>query len=397
MFHSIEEAVADLREGKIVIVVDDEDRENEGDFVALAEGITPETINFMVTHGRGLVCTPISEEIAMKLDLSPMVAANTDSHGTAFTISVDHKSTTTGISAQERAATVRELVNGDSVPSDFKRPGHIFPLIGKKGGVLRRAGHTEAAIDLANMAGSQSAGVICEIMKEDGTMARVPELVELAKQHNMKLITIKDLITYRNKTEQMVKREVEINLPTEFGDFKAIGFSNVLDEKEHVALVKGEINSDEPVLVRVHSECLTGDVFGSARCDCGPQLHAALSQIEKAGSGVLLYMRQEGRGIGLINKMKAYKLQEEGLDTVEANEQLGFAPDLRDYGIGAQILKELGISKMKLLTNNPRKIAGLKGYDLEVTDRVALQMPHNENNEDYLKTKKSKLGHMLHF
>lgn len=397
MFHSIEEAVADLKEGKIVIVVDDEDRENEGDFVALAEGITPETINFMVTHGRGLVCTPISEEIALKLDLSPMVVANTDSHGTAFTISVDHISTTTGISAQERASTVRELVNADSLPSDFKRPGHIFPLIGKNGGVLRRAGHTEAAIDLAQMAGSKSAGVICEIMKEDGTMARVPELVELAKQHNMKLITIKDLITYRNKTEQMVKREVEINLPTEFGDFKAIGFSNVLDEKEHVALVKGEVVTGEPVLVRVHSECLTGDVFGSARCDCGSQLHAALSQIEKEGRGVLLYMRQEGRGIGLINKMKAYKLQEEGLDTVEANEQLGFAPDLRDYGIGAQILKDLGISKMKLLTNNPRKIAGLKGYDLEVTDRVALQMPHNKNNEDYLKTKKSKLGHMLHF
>ncbi|MBN3553388.1 bifunctional 3,4-dihydroxy-2-butanone-4-phosphate synthase/GTP cyclohydrolase II [Fictibacillus nanhaiensis] len=397
MFHSIEEAVADLKEGKIVIVVDDEDRENEGDFVALADGITPETINFMVTHGRGLVCTPISEEIAIKLDLSPMVTTNTDSHGTAFTISVDHISTTTGISAQERAATVRELVNVDSMPSDFKRPGHIFPLIGKKGGVLRRAGHTEAAIDLAQMAGSKSAGVICEIMKEDGTMARVPELVELAKQHNMRLITIKDLITYRNKTEQMVKREVEINLPTEFGDFKAIGFSNVLDEKEHVALVKGDVTTGEPVLVRVHSECLTGDVFGSARCDCGSQLHAALSQIEKEGRGVLLYMRQEGRGIGLINKMKAYKLQEEGLDTVEANEQLGFAPDLRDYGIGAQILKDLGISKMKLLTNNPRKIAGLKGYDLEVTDRVALQMPHNKNNEDYLKTKKSKLGHMLHF
>ncbi|OOE13047.1 bifunctional 3,4-dihydroxy-2-butanone-4-phosphate synthase/GTP cyclohydrolase II [Fictibacillus arsenicus] len=397
MFHSIEEAVEDLKAGKIVIVVDDEDRENEGDFVALAEGITAESINFMVTHGRGLVCTPISEEIAVKLDLSPMVAANTDSHGTAFTISVDHVSTTTGISAQERAATVRELVNQDSVPSDFKRPGHIFPLIGKKGGVLRRAGHTEAAIDLAKMAGSKSAGVICEIMKEDGTMARVPELVELAKQHNMKLITIKDLITYRNKTEQMVKREVEINLPTEYGDFKAAGFSNVLDNKEHVALIKGNISDGEPVLVRVHSECLTGDVFGSNRCDCGPQLHAALSQIEKEGRGVLLYMRQEGRGIGLINKMKAYKLQEEGLDTVEANEQLGFAPDLRDYGIGAQILKDLGINKMKLLTNNPRKIAGLKGYDLEVTERVALQMPHNESNEDYLKTKKSKLGHMLHF
>jgi 3,4-dihydroxy 2-butanone 4-phosphate synthase / GTP cyclohydrolase II len=397
MFHSIEEAVEDLKAGKIVIVVDDEDRENEGDFVALAEGITAESINFMVTHGRGLVCTPISEKIAIKLDLSPMVAANTDSHGTAFTISVDHVSTTTGISAQERAATVRELVNEDSGPSDFKRPGHIFPLIGKKGGVLRRAGHTEAAIDLAKMAGSKSAGVICEIMKEDGTMARVPELVELAKQHNMKLITIKDLITYRNRTEQMVKREVEINLPTEYGDFKAVGFSNILDNKEHVALVKGDISDGEAVLVRVHSECLTGDVFGSNRCDCGPQLHAALSQIEKEGRGVLLYMRQEGRGIGLINKMKAYKLQEEGLDTVEANEQLGFAPDLRDYGIGAQILKDLGINKMKLLTNNPRKIAGLKGYDLEVTERVALQMPHNESNEDYLKTKKSKLGHMLHF
>ncbi|WNB91486.1 bifunctional 3,4-dihydroxy-2-butanone-4-phosphate synthase/GTP cyclohydrolase II [Bacillus sp. NEB1478] len=397
MFHSIEEAVADLKAGKIIIVVDDEDRENEGDFIALAEGITPESINFMVTHGRGLVCTPISEEIASRLDLTPMVAANTDSHGTAFTISVDHISTTTGISAQERATTVRELVNSESVSADFKRPGHVFPLIGKKGGVLRRAGHTEAAIDLANMAGSKSAGVICEIMKEDGTMARVPELIELAKKHEMKLITIKDLITYRNKTEQMVKREVEITLPTEFGEFKAIGFSNAVDDKEHVALVKGDIAGDEPVLVRVHSECLTGDVFSSHRCDCGPQLHAALRQIEQAGSGVLLYMRQEGRGIGLINKMRAYKLQEQGLDTVEANEQLGFAPDLRDYGIGAQILKELGINKMKLLTNNPRKIAGLKGYDLEVTDRVPLQMPHNENNENYLKTKKSKLGHMLHF
>jgi 3,4-dihydroxy 2-butanone 4-phosphate synthase / GTP cyclohydrolase II len=397
MFHSIEEAIADLKAGKIVIVVDDEDRENEGDFVALAEGVTAETINFMVTHGRGLVCTPVSEEIASKLNLAPMVAQNTDSHGTAFTISVDHISTTTGISAQERAETVRELVNDESVPSDFKRPGHVFPLIGKTGGVLRRAGHTEAAIDLAKLADSKPAGVICEIMKADGTMARVPELIELAEQFNMKLITIKDLITYRNKTEQMVKKEVEIHLPTEFGDFKAIGFSNVLDDKEHVALVKGEIDEHEPVLVRVHSECMTGDVFGSNRCDCRPQLHAALSQIEKEGRGVLLYMRQEGRGIGLINKMRAYKLQEQGFDTVEANEQLGFAPDLREYGIGAQILKELGIKKMKLLTNNPRKIAGLKGYDLEVTERVALQLPHHENNADYLKTKKSKLGHMLHF
>lgn len=397
MFHSIEDAVKDLLEGKPVIVVDDEDRENEGDFVAIAEKVTAETVNFMAKHGRGLICAPIDEEIAAKLDLSPMVSHNTDPHGTAFTISIDHMTTTTGISALERAITIQKMVDGESKGTDFKRPGHIFPLIAKKGGVLQRAGHTEAAVDLAVLAGAKPAGMICEIMNEDGSMARVPELHKLAEEHGLKFITIKDLIQYRNKKEKLVNKEVEIKLPTEYGEFRAIGFTNLLDDKEHVALVKGTIDPEQPVLVRVHSECLTGDVFGSHRCDCGPQLHAALHQIQEAGSGVLLYMRQEGRGIGLLNKMKAYKLQEEGLDTVEANEKLGFAPDLRNYGIGAQILKELGIKKMRLLTNNPRKITGLKGYDLEVVERVAIQMPSTKDNENYLKTKQSKLGHLLQF
>lgn len=397
MFHSIEDAVKDLLDGKPVIVVDDEDRENEGDFVAIAEKVTAETVNFMAKYGRGLICAPIDEEIAAKLDLSPMVSHNTDPHGTAFTISIDHMTTTTGISALERAITIQKMVDGESKGTDFKRPGHIFPLIAKKGGVLQRAGHTEAAVDLAVLAGAKPAGMICEIMNEDGSMARVPELHKLAEEHGLKFITIKDLIQYRNKKEKLVNKEVEIKLPTEYGEFRAIGFTNLLDDKEHVALVKGTIDPEEPVLVRVHSECLTGDVFGSHRCDCGPQLHAALHQIQEAGSGVLLYMRQEGRGIGLLNKMKAYKLQEEGLDTVEANEKLGFAPDLRNYGIGAQILKELGIKKMRLLTNNPRKITGLKGYDLEVVERVAIQMPSTKDNENYLKTKQSKLGHLLQF
>ncbi|MGO4888278.1 bifunctional 3,4-dihydroxy-2-butanone-4-phosphate synthase/GTP cyclohydrolase II [Anaerobacillus sp. MEB173] len=397
MFDPIEEAIYELMQGKVVIVCDDEDRENEGDFVSLAEKTSPEVINFMITHGRGLVCAPITEERARKLELVPMVDHNTDPHGTAFTVSIDHKTTTTGISAHERSTTVKALVDEETKAGDFKKPGHIFPLVAKDGGVLRRAGHTEAAVDLARLCGAKPAGVICEIIKEDGSMARVPDLRKIADEHDLKMITIKDLIQYRNRKDKLVTKEVEIDLPTEFGDFKAVGYSNIVDGKEHIALVKGEIIPDEPTLVRVHSECLTGDVLGSYRCDCGPQLHAALTQIEKEGSGILLYMRQEGRGIGLLNKMKAYKLQEEGYDTVEANEKLGFAPDLRDYGIGAQILRDLGVTKMKLLTNNPRKITGLKGYGLEVVDRVPLQLPHNSANENYLRTKHKKLGHLLHF
>lgn len=397
MFDRIEEAIEELKQGKVIIVCDDEDRENEGDFIALAEKTTPEVINLMVTHGRGLVCVPIEEELAKKLDLMPMVANNTDPHGTAFTVSIDHKNSTTGISAFERSATIMNLIDPQSKAADFKRPGHVFPLIAKKGGVLRRTGHTEAAVDLANLSGAKPAGVICEIMNEDGTMARVPQLRKIADKLGLKMITIKDLIEYRNQKDKLVKREVEIKLPTEYGDFKAIGYSNMVDDKEHVALIKGEIDPEKPILVRVHSECLTGDVFGSYRCDCGPQLHAALMQIEQAGNGVLLYMRQEGRGIGLLNKMKAYQLQEQGYDTVEANEKLGFKPDLRDYGIGAQILRDLGIRKMLLLTNNPRKIKGLKGYDLEVVERVPLQMEMRPENESYLKTKHDKLGHLLHY
>lgn len=395
-FDPIEEAIYALAQGEVVVVCDDEDRENEGDFIALAEKSTPEVINFMATHGRGLICAPITEERAEKLNLVPMVDRNSDPHGTAFTVSVDHKHTTTGISAQERALTVQSLIDESTKPADFQRPGHIFPLVAKDGGVLRRAGHTEAAVDLARMAGSAPAGVICEIMNEDGSMARVPELRKIADKHDLKMVTIKDLIQYRNRKDKLVQREIEINLPTDYGEFKAIGYSNVVDGKEHIAIVKGEIGGSKPTLVRVHSECLTGDVFGSKRCDCGPQLHAALAQIEQHGSGVILYMRQEGRGIGLLNKMKAYKLQEEGWDTVEANAKLGFGPDLRDYGIGAQILRDLGIRKMKLLTNNPRKITGLKGYDLEVVERIPIQLPHSEDNEKYLKTKKDKMGHMLH-
>lgn len=393
----IEDAIYDLMRGKVVIVVDDEDRENEGDFVALAERATPEVINFMITEGRGLVCVPITAERAEELDLQPMVTHNTDNHGTAFTVSVDHASTTTGISAGERSLTIKALMDPDAKPADFRKPGHMFPLIAKKGGVLRHSGHTEAAVDLARMCGSYPAGVICEVVKVDGTMARLPDLVEIAKKHDLKLISIQDLIHYRNEKEQLVTREVSVNLPTDFGIFQTIAYTNEVDDKEHVALVKGDISGDEPVLVRVHSECLTGDVFHSHRCDCGPQFEAALRQIEEAGRGVLLYMRQEGRGIGLINKLRAYKLQEEGLDTVDANLRLGFPADLRDYGIGAQILKDLGVRQIKLLTNNPRKIKGLEGYGLEVVERVPIQMPENKDNTGYLHTKQAKLGHLLSF
>lgn len=393
----IEEAIYDLMRGKVVIVVDDEDRENEGDFIALAEKATPEVINFMISQGRGLVCLPITQERADELDLQPMVAQNTDYHGTAFTVSIDHKDTTTGISAYERSTTVRGIMDPNAKPSDFRRPGHMFPLIAKKGGVLRRAGHTEAAVDLARMCGAYPAAVICEVIKEDGMMARLPDLAEMAKTFDLKLISIKDLIHYRNEKEKLVTREVEVQMPTDYGEFRAIAYTNDVDAKENVTLVMGEIDSEKPVLVRVHSECLTGDVFHSHRCDCGPQFEAALRQIKEAGNGVLLYMRQEGRGIGLVNKLKAYKLQEQGLDTVDANLELGFPADLRDYGIGAQILKDLGVRQIRLMTNNPRKIKGLEGYGLEVVERVPIQIKENQNNSNYLHVKQSKLGHLLEF
>lgn len=394
-FNTIEEILEDIRQGRMVVMVDDEDRENEGDLIMGAEMVTPEAINFMASYGKGLVCLPIIGERLDQLDLPAMVTHNTDPHGTAFTISVDHKDTTTGISAHERAATVKAILDPATRPEDLRRPGHIFPLRAKDGGVLRRAGHTEAAVDLARLAGLYPSGVICEIMKDDGTMARVPELIEFCRRHNLKISTIAGLIQYRRRTEKLVRRVDSAKLPTKFGEFTAVAYESLLDGKGHIALVRGDLKNVEAPLVRVHSECLTGDVFGSERCDCGDQLAAAIQMIDREGSGVLLYMRQEGRGIGLLNKIRAYKLQDQGKDTVEANEELGFPADLRDYGIGAQILVDLGLSKIRLITNNPRKIAGLEGHGLKVVGRVPVEICPGKNNRFYLATKKRKLGHLL--
>ncbi|MES2023328.1 MAG: bifunctional 3,4-dihydroxy-2-butanone-4-phosphate synthase/GTP cyclohydrolase II [Patescibacteria group bacterium] len=395
--NSIKEAIADIKKGKVVIVVDDASRENEGDFVAAAEKITPEIINFMATYARGLICVSITEERAKELHLSMMAEKNTSLHETPFTISVDliGHGCTTGISAHDRAKTIKALIDSSTKPKDLGRPGHIFPLKALNGGVLRRAGHTEASLDLAQLAGLKPAGVLVEIMSKDGTMARLPELLEVAKKFNLKIISIEDLIKFRIQNETLVKKEVQVKLPTKFGDFELCAYGRKDTGEIHLALVKGKWKKNEPVLVRVHSSCLTGDIFHSLRCDCGPQLEKAMEIISKKGKGVIIYMNQEGRGIGLLNKLKAYKLQEKGLDTVEANLKLGFKMDERDYGIGAQILRDLGISKMKLLTNNPTKRAGLIGYGLEIVENVPLEIKSNKHNKNYLKTKRDKMGHRL--
>jgi len=394
---TIESAIADIKHGKMVIVVDDEDRENEGDFLTAAENVTPEVINFMATHGRGLICVPLEEKRCRELQLTAMVPQNTATHETAFTVSVDllGDGCTTGISAQDRAKTVQALVNENTKVEDLGRPGHIFPLVAKAEGVLRRAGHTEAAIDLAQLAGFKPAGCIVEILNEDGSMARLPQLMKIAEKHNLKVVSIKDLIAYRIEKESLIQREISVQMPTKFGNFDLYAYKQIHTGQEHLALVKGSFSEDEAVLVRVHSSCLTGDIFGSCRCDCGEQLEAAMQLIEKEGKGVVVYMNQEGRGIGLLNKLKAYKLQEQGNDTVEANLMLGFKMDERDYGIGAQILRDLGVSKMRLMSNNPKKRTGLMGYGLEVVDNVPLQVNPNPHNLGYLQTKRDKMGHVL--
>ncbi|MBI1805353.1 MAG: bifunctional 3,4-dihydroxy-2-butanone-4-phosphate synthase/GTP cyclohydrolase II [Ignavibacteria bacterium] len=395
-FSSIENAVKDIHEGKVVVIVDDEDRENEGDFAIAAEKCTPEIVNFMAKHARGIICAALTPERTKELVLDMMVESNTSLHETSFTVSVDYiHGTSSGVSAHDRAATVMSLIDPRTKPADLARPGHIFPLRAMEGGVLRRAGHTEAVVDLCRLAGLHAAGVICEIMNEDGSMARVPELMSIAKQFSLHIITVKDLIQYRMEREKLVHRIVSTTLPTNYGTFEIYVYKSETDSKEHVALVKGEIREDTPVLVRVHSECLTGDVFGSMRCDCNDQLIAAMKLVEQEGNGVVLYMRQEGRGIGLSNKLKAYKLQDEGMDTVEANEKLGFRPDLRDYGIGAQILRDLGVGKIRLMTNNPKKVVGLHGYGLDIVERVPLEAEAHALNEKYLKTKRDKLGHLI--
>jgi 3,4-dihydroxy 2-butanone 4-phosphate synthase / GTP cyclohydrolase II len=397
MLDSIESAIEDIKNGKLVIVVDDEDRENEGDFITAAENVTPEVINFMSRHGRGLICAPLSEELCDKFKLQPMVTDNTSLHATPFTVSIDllGHGCTTGISATDRSKTVQALIDPNTKPEDFGRPGHIFPLRAKKGGVLRRAGHTEATIDLARLAGYAEAGVLVEIMNEDGTMARLPQLREIATRFDLKLVSIKDLIEYRLKKETLIKEEEKVQMPTKYGQFELIAFKQLNTGDIHLAIKKGEWTKDEPVMVRVHSSCMTGDILGSLRCDCGDQLHKALKMIEEEGKGVVLYMNQEGRGIGLLNKLKAYKLQEQGMDTVEANLELGFGMDERDYGVGAQILRHLGIGKMKLMSNNPRKRAGMLGYGLEVVETIPIEIKPNIHNEKYLTTKRDKMGHTI--